>query len=286
MSEAINESANKVDTSNWPPTALSEWLRLSDTSANKLAKMAGLSPRPVYALARGSGELVQPSTLIAVANHTGLTIDELVRPYYAAKIATDTGHHRINLVLAKIAKYLHTHQCEEQLARFVHPKFTCHGTAFQSPSANAPALSFAEMCAANIRARGVGHYSITSVLMSANWFTPNGERCEDAHQLHTYWQAIVSDGMARTTTDYTFVVIIFEKSIAELRQLENPQIVSWWWHRPAELNMDVSDQRIDNIESLHREVRDAQLSQEQKKRGGGCLHFADLPLFRFPFVTT
>ena len=240
-----------------PPTALSEWLRLTNTTANKLATVAAVYPRSVYALARGNTELVKPSTLIAISNHTGLTIDDLIRPYHAARIATDTGHHKINLVLATMAKYLHTPQCKQKLARYIHSDFRCHGTWYQHLDENAPALSFTQMCAAN----AVVEHSIFCVVLSAHWYTPRGCPSKQAHVLHSYWKAVVSDNTARTTTDTTFIVLEFQKSIAEMDAFEDPQVTSWWWHRPSELTMDLSDQRVDNLETMHQKIRDAQFAE-------------------------
>ena len=112
-------------------TALPEWLKKSDVTANKLATTIGVAPRAIYALVKGDADLVAPKTLIEVSNHTDLSIDALIRPYYAAPLATNTGDHRFNHLLAKIGKHLHAENCNEKLQRFVHADFRWRGQQYQ-----------------------------------------------------------------------------------------------------------------------------------------------------------
>tara|TARA_R110001599_G_scaffold33178_1_gene107781 strand:+ start:420 stop:1226 length:807 start_codon:yes stop_codon:yes gene_type:complete len=218
-----------ADTNNPPNTALYEWLRLSRQTANKLASEIGLTPRTVYALVRGDADLINPKTLIAVSNHTGLMIDDLVRPYERLGLATDTGSKRVNNMLAKVAKYLHRNNCARKLQRFISPNFRCSGQLYQSGERTW--IGWDEMCSANATAQT----TINNILLSATWYTPEGQAPSESRTLHTYWQAQMTDPEARTSYNQTFVVLGLERSIAELRYSDLPVITTWWWHEPKEL---------------------------------------------------
>jgi len=252
-----------TNSNDFPPTALSEWLRLSEVTANRLATILEITPRSAYALARGDSELVSPKTLITISNYTGLTIDDLLRPFYASPLATDTGSRRINTVLAKIGAFLHTDHCEAKLARFIHPDFLCSGSAYAS--ANAPPMNFKNMCIANAACP----YTIASALLSTTWYTPGTQKTTESRTLHTYWRAMITDKAAHTTTDTTFVILEFAKSISEMEPLERPQILNWWWHRPTELHAEFSDKRVAGFTQtehkidLHTELREKQIRENQ-----------------------
>ena len=88
---------------------------------------------------------------------------------------------------------------------------------------------------------------------------------------------MITDKAAHTTTDTTFVVLEFAKSISEMEPLEMPQIVNWWWHRPTELHAEFADKRVagfthseDKID-LHGELRENQIQQN--------LHLNQKPTF-------
>ena len=72
-----------TNSNDFPATALSEWLRLAEITANRLATIVEITPRSAYSLARGDSDLVSTKRLIAVSHSTRLTIDDLLRPYYA-----------------------------------------------------------------------------------------------------------------------------------------------------------------------------------------------------------
>jgi len=264
-----------TNSNNFPPTALSEWLRLSEVTANRLATILEITPRSAYALARGDSELVSPKTLIAVSDYTGLTIDDMLRPFYASPLATDTGSRRINTVLAKIGAHLHTDRCEAKLARFMHRDFLCSGSEYTI--ANAEPMDFKRMCIANAS----NPYTISSALLSTTWYTPGNQKPTESRTLHSYWRSMVTDKAAHTTTDTTFVVYEFAKSISEIEPLEMPQILSWWWHRPTELHAEFADKRVagftqtDNKIDLHTELRENQIRQNfhlnQKPKFSGQL---------------
>lgn len=250
-----------TNSNNFPPTALSEWLRLSEVTANRLATILEITPRSAYALARGDSELVSPKTLITISNYTGLTIDDLLRPFYASPLATDTGSARINSLMAKISAHLHTNRCETKLAKFMHPDFLCSGSEYALT--NAPPMNFKNMCIAN----ATSPYTITNALLSTTWYTPGSQKPTESRTLHSYWRAMITDKAAYTTTDTTFVILEFVKSISEMEPLERPQILHWWWHRPTELHAEFADKRVagfthteHNI-NLHAELCENQLRQ-------------------------
>ena len=250
-----------TNSNDFPATALSEWLRLAEITANRLATIVEITPRSAYSLARGDSDLVSTKTLIAVSNYTGLTIDDLLRPYYASSLATDTGSARINTLLAKIGAHLHTSMCKQNLARFIHPDFLCSGSEYAKY--NVEPMNFENMCLAN----AANPYTINSALLSATWFTPGAQKPNDSTLLHTYWRAMLTDKSAHTSTDTTFVILEFVKSISELEELERPQIIHWWWHRPTELHAEFADKRVkgfiyDEEEiDLHAELRTNQFRQ-------------------------
>ena len=227
-----------TNSNDFPPTALSEWLRLAEITANRLATILEITPRSAYSMARGDSDLVSTKTLIAVSNYTGLSIDDLLRPYYASALATDTGSSRINTLLAKIANHLHSNRCYNKLARYIHPDFLCSGSEYALN--NAKPMNFRDMCDAN----SANPYRIDSALLSAIWYTPGNQKATDSLNLHTYWRSMLTDRGAHTTIDTTFVVYKFAKSISQMNPIERPQIVSWWWHRPTELHAEFSTKRI------------------------------------------
>jgi hypothetical protein len=258
---------SKNSPNEWPPTALSVWLEQSKFTANKLATEAGVTPRSVYALVRGDSGLVAPKTLICISNYTGLLIDDLVRPYYNTALATDTGDKRFNLMLAKIGLHMHSNRCEDKLSPYISPKFRCGGTAYAKK--NQPYMTFKEMANAN----SSNSFDITSVMMSAHWYNPGTNRRTQSRTLHTYWRAMITDREAHTTTDTTFVVYEFEKSIEEMEETDlYPQITSWWWHRPVELHAEITQRRVNGflgealVEAKHAEMLDGQFTTQVQEQ--------------------
>lgn len=229
-----------------PTTVLSEWLSRSKKTANKLATELGVTPRSIYALARGDSELLSVKTLIAVSNYTGLNIDDLVRPYYNAQLAIDAGDSRFNHMLHKIGLYMHSNRCEKKLAPYVSPSFRCGGSEYTKK--NQTPMSFKEMCVVN----SSNTYDIKNILISTFWYNTGTTRPTQSRTLHTYWRAFVTDREAQTTSDTTFIVLELEKSIEEMEDsATHPQIWNWWWHRPVEVHVDVTERRTMNIEQFY-----------------------------------
>ena len=228
--------------SSWPPTALSEWLLQAKKTANKLANVLEVTPRSIYALARGGSELVAPKTLIAVSNYTKISIDDLVRPYYNKTLLSDTGDIRFNHLMAKIGLHMHSNRCEGKLSPYISPVFRCGGSEYAAR--NIPPMTFKEMSKANADC----NVDIHSVLISAHWYSSGTVKQNQSRTLHTYWRSVVTDGEANTTTDNTFVVFEFEKSIEEMGAIETrPQVTNWWWHRPTELHAEIAQKRVSGL---------------------------------------
>lgn len=267
------DTSENSPTNDWPPTALSNWLIRSKKTANKLATDLGITPRSVYALARGGSDLLATKTLISVSNYTGISIDDLVRPYYNSELTMDAGDSRFNTMLAKIGLHMHSNRCNEKLARYISPSFRCGGSEYTKKK-QVP-MTFDEMCVANAS----NSYDIKSVLIASYWYNVGTTRPTQSRTLHTYWRGLITDGEAQTTTDTTFVVFEVEKSIEEMEATETyPRITNWWWHRPTELHVEFSERRPngwDNAENTHRKMADEQFMTRVREQHLTSTQFGD-----------
>ena len=299
-------SANGTTNSNTPPTTvLAKYLATQNITPHKLAQLCEVTPRAVYALVGGQAALVAPKTLIAISDYTRLSIDALVRPYADQPMATDTGSRQVNHILAKIGRYLHKPNCEEELAAYIHPEFRCSGHEYQvlpnstelhptTTNPNSRWINWSEMCAANtLQSNAKG--SPTTTLLSATWYTPRGQAPHDATILHTYWQThsvkvpsmrakgINPNSTSHTIIDSIFTVLEFDRSVAETQPIQTahglrvqyPLIRSWWWHQPRELALaaEYAGKRYQSeqhqMEPGHMLVN-AKI-EERERRGGGEL---------------
>lgn len=284
-------SANGTTNSNTHlTTVLAKYLATQNITPHKLAQLCKVTPRAVYALVEGEPALVAPKTMIAISDYTRLSIDTLLRPDVDQSLATDTGSRQVNHILAKLAKYLHRSSCEEKLAPYIHPEFRCSGYEYQvlpnptelhptTTNPNSRWVNWSEMCAANALQKNKNG-SPTTTLLSATWYTPRGEAPHDATILHTYWQTHKTTDNGAPVIDSTFVVLEFDRSIAETQPIQTdhglrvqyPLIRSWWWHQPRELELAAEYAgKKQQSEQQQMEQLLARQRKDRKKMGGGEL---------------
>ena len=210
-----------------PTTALSRWLKLNKLSINGLAKRIGASPHTVKHMAHGSTSTVNTEILKNISFATGLNYEQLIDSPVRFDPPDQSGDARIDAMLGLIAKNLHSKHMASACRRYFASDFRCSGRDFNLH--NRPAVNYEEMCALNTLKPGI----INSILTSCAWYNPLCAE-HDSTTLHTYWRAYISEDFddnskPTETSNETFVVLEFEKSINRMGLIDTPKIKTWWW---------------------------------------------------------
>ncbi len=214
-------------------TYLAQWLHDNGVTRNQLATELQVSPHAIDNLASGATTTLNKDILRLVAERTRLPYDRLIDGE-TQPMATPcaTGDHRIDKSLADIARTLHTPKMFKEVAKWISDDFLCYGSNYRDEKP----MTFSQMCDANLAKENIDNITVVHSLLSTTWYTPRGTKAHNSTILHTYWRALYLAKNTAPMYNDTFAVYEFEKSIADLGQVELPKITSWWWDQPSQYN--------------------------------------------------